>query len=138
MKKFITKKIIIAGIIFIFMIVAAIIIPGTKKTEALSMTYFGGRRLYNFTCTCVADPGVLVYIYDYASNSTKALFYNPLLTDSVQKFYAYQYNPLGATNLLGSFTPGGTCLMQAYPSCTSGPTADGMFSALPGTGTSGQ
>lgn len=96
-------------------------------THAAGGRYFGGMKLYTFTCTCTGNT--LLYIQDYASHGTLALIYQ----EGSSKLFAH--NNAYGTYLLGSYSQGGQCEYYVAEDCVE-MNSDGEMDSNPGTGTS--
>lgn len=89
---------------------------------------YGGNLLSTLECPCSAN--ILMYIYDYKSNSVLPLVYQPgaskLLAGSPTGFYQ-----------LGSYLPLGYCLMPCTSCCYEVPSKGTAGAGMPGYGTAG-
>jgi hypothetical protein len=117
---------------FVSVLIVSVVLFFTQSAvvsaQARANTPFGGLRLFSLTCTCSAN--VLLFIMDYSSKSLKRLIYQP----GASRLYM-NFNIMGATYLLGTYTRGGQCEMYAGTSCTD-INSDGMIDSNPGVGTS--
>ncbi len=99
---------------------------GFYPRNVFAGNYFGGMRTSALSCTCSGN--MLIYINTYGNGGgVLALTY-----DGSGRLFSN--NNIYGTYLLGSYTPGGNCLMTGDP-CTT-VTSDGRFDSMPGTGTS--
>ncbi|MEK7661880.1 MAG: hypothetical protein AAB355_00040 [Patescibacteria group bacterium] len=96
--------------------------------DAGGETPYGGMRNMTLNCTCTSNN--LVYINDYASESTLKL-----VNDSSSRIYANN-NALYAQYLLGTYQKNsGQCEILVAEECVE-MTSDGLMGTQPGTGTS--
>lgn len=77
--------------------------PAQAQTPLLG---FGGFILFSFACTC--SPGQMVYVM---GPSPGAFVYYPGITPTFLHGELYK----SGTAVLGTYTPGGTCLMASTP-----------------------
>ncbi len=96
-------------------------------THASGGRYFGGMKMYSFSCTCTGNT--LMYIQDYASRGVLALIYQP----GQSRIFAN--NNVYGSYLLGSYSPGGSCQYYVGEDCVE-MNSDGTMNSNPGTATS--
>jgi len=85
---------------------------------------FGGKVNEVTYCTCLANPGIVL---DVGEPNSAKVFVSPLLTRIYSQYDIYSTGQW----VLGNYSKGGTCLKQAYPTCTStGVTPDGTATMI--------
>lgn len=117
------KKIII---LIIFCLILSPLYP-YKDTEAAFLgSYFGGRVTSMVPCSCNPDGGSQISVVGNSSSSGTYLY------NTMTKTYS-RHSVKPGSYLLGKYTPGGSCLVGAPPTCSALPITKGTINF---TGTS--
>lgn len=108
------KLILLISILFsVFLIFGVLFV---RKAPAGPGLPFGGLRVLTVLCTCIGSiPGsAAITITDYSNSTPKplTLLYTPGFTDTRP-----YYNVYSGTYLLGNYSPGAVCLIQAGKIC---------------------
>jgi hypothetical protein len=98
-----------------------------QKLDAQTSLGFGGLVNFTYYCSCSYN-----YLMTVGRPSNNNFMYQPFYT----RTYLYYMIPVENVWLLGTYTPGATCLQIAYPSCTVAGYAIGTMDNRPGVGTS--
>lgn len=95
---------------------------GGGSASAGGLLNFGGRSTSMTTCTC--SDNFLIYVQDVRGTSLP-LIYQPGVTILYK-----MYSPTSGVNMLGQYTTGGTCLVYAGTTCSTGGTPVGTMTQL--------
>ena len=100
-------------------LIAMMMIFIPKTVEALPFTNFGGQIVGMLPCACSANW--ILYVRDVRYQMLP-LIYQPGIT-----FLYKMYQPRPAVNSLGSFVPGGVCLIYVGTGCSPVPVVGTML-----------
>ena len=112
-------KIELLSVVFLLMLVFSIFVP-TKSALGIKQ-YFGGKIILMVPCTC--SSGYQLTLYGFGTNSG-TYWYN----DFAKKYR--NYSVINGKWVLGSYTPGGVCMVGVAPFCTLLPISKGTITSI--------
>jgi hypothetical protein len=105
----------------LIIIVAGFFVYQTMPADAIGGQYFGGTIEMMEECTC--GDGSMVLITGQAGSSGTYLY-----TDSAKKYN--EGNVSAGRNVLGSYSPGGECEVEAGEDCIDIPITKGTIDSI--------